>query len=230
MTQTNTRIIHRDDLPLGGFAGIVETRMVQNPRVFQGAEKHTEISHGLGDFIFLATGYYKPNDGAPMHPHQDVDIVSFIPNGEIGHEGTTGHGTTIKGPGVQVQRAGTGLQHAEFNLTNQRTDLVQIWFLPPKRGLTPEYRDIALEQGRMTTVLGGSDGTFESEMTCQIGLLNPGQTAGTRHRFVAFLSDGEAIANGEPAKAGDIIEGDALELETQSGCNLVLIQFTETFQ
>ena len=230
MAQPNTRIIHRDDLPVGGFAGIVETRMVQNPRVFKGAKDHTEISHGLGDFIFLATGYYKPHGGAPMHPHQDVDIVSFIPDGKIGHEGTIGHGTTIKGPGVQVQRAGTGLQHAEFNLTSQPTDLVQIWFLPPKRGLTPQYRDIVLEQGRMTTVLGGSEGTFESKMTCQIGLLNPGQTARTQHRFVAFLSNGEATANGEPVKAGDIIEGDALELETHGGCNLVLIQSTETFQ
>lgn len=230
MTQTNTRIIHRDDLPLGGFAGIVETRMVQSPRAFPGAEKRLGISHGLGDFIFLATGYYKPGDGAPMHPHRDVDIISFIPNGKIGHEGTIGHGTTITGPGVQVQRAGTGLHHAEFNLTGQHTELVQIWFLPPKRGLRPEYRDIALEQGRITTVLGGSDGTFESKMTCQIGLLNPGQTARTGHRFVAFLSNGHATANGEPVKAGDIIEGDALELETQSGCNLVLIQFTETFQ
>ena len=230
MTLNTTRIIHRDDLPLGGFAGIVETRMVQNPSVFRDAVKMSDISHGLGDFVFLATGYYKPNDGAPMHSHNDVDIVSFIPNGKIGHEGSIGHGTTIQGAGVQVQRAGTGMEHAEFSLNNERADLVQIWFLPPERGLKPEYKDFNLEKGKMTTVLGGSEGSFHNTMTCQIGLLEPGQTAGTRHRFVAFVNDGKAVANGKAVKAGDIIEGEALALTTDTGCNLVLIQFTETFR
>lgn len=229
MTNKQTNIIHRDDLPLGGFAGIVETRMVMNPRAFRDATARQDISHGLGDFIFLATGYYKPNDGAPMHPHRDVDIISFIPSGEIGHEGTIGHGTTIKGPGVQVQRAGTGLEHAEFSLNNERADLVQIWFSPPERGLEPEYQDIKLESGKLTTVLGGSDCTFDNEMTCQIGLLEPGQTAETRHRFIAFISEGEAVANGRPVREGDVVEGDALALSTETGCQLVLIQFTETF-
>ncbi len=230
MTPHNMRIIHRGDLPLGGFAGIVETRMVMHPGLWREARDRTDVSHGLGDFVYLASGYFKAGDGAPMHPHKDVDIVSFIPNGAVGHEGTMGHGTSIHGPGVQVQRAGTGIQHAEFSLNGQKADLVQIWFLPPEKGLAPAYQDFTLRKGEMTTVLGGSGDTFKNAMTCQIGLLEPGDRIATRHRFIAFISDGEAFASGTPVSAGDIVEGDGLELVTETGCDLVLIQYTETFQ
>ncbi len=223
MTPDSTRIIHRSDLPLGGFAGIVETRMVMSPRLWKEAKGRPEISHGLGDFVYLASGFIKADEGAPLYPHKDIDIVSFIPNGTVGHEGTMGHGTSIHGPGVQVQRAGTGIKHAEFSLNAEKADLAQLWFLPPENGLEPGYQDFALEKGQMTTVLGGRGDTFDNEITCRIGLLEPGGTVAARHRFVAFISDGEATANGMRVGAGDIIEGAALELSTNTGCNLVLI-------
>tara|TARA_R110002110_G_scaffold32305_1_gene112310 strand:- start:27 stop:719 length:693 start_codon:yes stop_codon:yes gene_type:complete len=229
MATENTRIIHRGDLPLGGFAGIVETRMVMSPLLWKEAVNRPDISHGLGSFVYLASGHFNADDGAPMHPHKDVDIVSFIPNGAVGHEGTMGDGTVIQGPGVQVQRAGTGIRHAEFSLNGQKADLVQIWFLPPEKGLAPGYQDFTLEKGKMTTVLGGGGETFGNEMNCQIGLLEPGDTAATDRRFIGFISDGDAVANGKPVGAGDIIEGDALELVTGTGCNLVLIQYAERF-
>lgn len=230
MHTNNTRIIHRDDLPLGGFAGIIETRMVQNPKLWKDAANRTDISHGLGDFLYLATGHFKPNDGASLHPHRNVDIVSFISKGAVGHEGSMGHGTKIEGPGVQVQRAGTGIQHAEFNLNDEKSELVQIWFAPPEKGLEPGYQDFKLEPGKLTTVLGGNDQhTFDNTMTVQIGLLEEGDTATSKHPFIAFLNEGEATANGIPVKSGDLIEGDTLEFVARTPSSLVLIQHTETF-
>ncbi|KZL21380.1 Quercetin 2,3-dioxygenase [Pseudovibrio axinellae] len=230
MSLNNTRIIHREDLPLGGFAGIIETRMVQNPKLWKSANERTDISHGLGDFLYLATGHFKPDDGAPLHPHRNVDIVSFIPKGAVGHEGTMGHGTTIQGPGVQVQRAGTGIEHAEFSLNGEKADLVQLWFSPPENDLEPGYQEYKLESGKMTTVLGGhDDSVFANNMTCEVGLLPNGSQATTDHPFIAFLYEGEATANGLSLKSGDLIEGDALDLVTHTPCSLVLIQFTKTF-
>ena len=100
-----TRIIHYDDLPQGGFAGISEKRMVLNPVLWPHSDK-TIVSAGLGDFIYLAVGEFSPNDGAPIHPHKDVDIVSVVLTGSIGHKGSLGNGTSIHSKGVQVQRAG----------------------------------------------------------------------------------------------------------------------------
>lgn len=224
MSQSSLRIIHRDELPLGGFAGIVETHMVKNPSIWKDAAKRQDISHGLGDFIYLANGYFKPNDGAPIHPHNDVDIVSFIVSGAVGHKGTLGDGEVIEGPGVQVQRAGTGMQHAEFSLNDTQADIIQIWFLPPEIGLEPAYRNFKLEPGKMTTVLGGQgDDTFHSNMCCKVGFVAKNHTVQCHSPFIALITQGHAQANGVVVKEGDLIEGEQLTLSSDESFGLVLI-------
>jgi len=109
MEKSDLRVIHYDDLPLGGFAGIVEKRMALNSDQWPDTKDRTDISHGLDDFIYLASGYFKPNEDVPIHPHKDVDIVSIILTGNVGHKGTLGDGTVIHSPGLQVQRAGSGM-------------------------------------------------------------------------------------------------------------------------
>lgn len=228
MSNKTLRIIHREDLPLGGFAGIVETRMAMNPTIWREAAQRSEISHGLGDFIYLASGYFKPNDGAPIHPHNDVDIVSVILNGAVGHKGTLGDGTVIEGPGVQVQRAGTGMQHAEFSLSDTKADIIQIWFKPPETGLKPSYRNFILKKHELTTVLGGnSNNTFNSKMTCQVGFVSKGQIINSSQAFVAMITRGTAVANGLKVTEGDLIEGEELALSSEEDFGLVLIQKNE---
>lgn len=228
MTNSTLRIIHREDLPLGGFAGIVETQMVKSPKVWSNAAQRQDISHGLGDFIYLASGYFKPHDGAPVHPHNDVDIVSVIHNGAVGHKGTLGDGTVIEGPGVQVQRAGTGMQHAEFNVNDTPSEITQIWFMPPENGLEPAYQNFTLKEGELTTVLGGkNDGTFHNNMTVQVGFVARGQSISVQQPFVAMITQGTALANNTPVKSGDLIEGEELSLSSTEDFGLVLIQANE---
>lgn len=224
----NIRIIAKDTLPVGGFAGIVETRMVMSPNIWRGVAIRDDISHGLGDFIYLANGYFQPNDGAPIHPHQDVDIVSIILNGEVGHKGTLGDGTTIKGGGIQVQRAGTGMQHAEFSLTDEAAGIIQVWFLPPEKGLEPAYQNFDLPAGEITTVLGGEN-TFNSTMRCRVGELTAGKSLSFADDAIVLLTNGEATIHNEMAestavKKDDLIEGNQFTLTTDSGCHLVIIE------
>ncbi len=225
MTHEPVRIIHKDDLPVGGFAGIVETQMVISPAMSVDAKHNDKISHGLKDFIYLATGYFKPKDGAPIHPHQDVDIVTVVINGAIGHAGTLGDGTVIEGPGVQVQRAGSGMQHSEFNIRDTNAEFVQLWFLPPETDLHPDYQDIKLHASGLKTVLGGEDdGTFHNNMVCQVGHLDKGQSVESTLPFIALITNGSAYANGIQVTAGDLIEGQTLNLMANDSVSLVLIQ------
>ncbi|MCG9580741.1 pirin family protein [Vibrio tubiashii] len=218
------RIIDKEDLPLGGFAGIVETRMAMNPTLWPQMKSNSEISHGLSDFIYLADGYFKPNDGAPIHPHKDVDIVSFITSGSVGHKGSLGDGTIINGPGVQVQRAGTGMEHAEFSVSDEKAGIIQIWFTPPKTGLTPDYQNFTVSEGQMTTVLGDKDGgTFDSTMSCQIGYVHDDTVIEIAEPFVVFVVRGTGVANGRNIHEGQLIEGEQLHLKAQSQLGLVLI-------
>ncbi|WP_076587308.1 pirin family protein [Vibrio ostreicida] len=220
------RIIDAETLPIGGFAGIVETRMVMNSEIWPHSKANKQISRGLGDFIYLARGYFKPNDGAPLHPHNDVDIVSFITSGSVGHKGSIGDGSVIEGPGVQVQRAGTGMMHAEFSTNHQKAGIIQLWFRPPQSGLVPEYQNFQLKEGELTTVLGGQkDGTFDNTMTCQIGFIDDETVIEIEEPFVALITRGTATANDENVHEGQLIEGQQVTLTAQHQLGLALITY-----
>ncbi|MGF1742795.1 pirin family protein [Vibrio profundum] len=224
MNHSELKVINKSDISLGGFAGIVETRMVMSPNVWPEAGGNPQINHGLGDFIYLANGYFKPNEGVPIHPHRDIDIVSLMLSGTIGHKGTLGDGTVIQSPGVQVQRAGTGMEHSEFNVTDVNADIIQMWFLPPEQGLTPDYKDYKLSTQKMTTVLGGDgNDTFDSNMVCQVGFVGPNEQVVCDVPFIALVTQGQARANMVEVREGDLIQGDALELSSEQGIGLVLI-------
>ncbi|GJM01282.1 MAG: hypothetical protein DHS20C07_29610 [Methyloligella sp.] len=225
MSQQPLKIIAKSDLPEGGFAGIIETRMVMNPDMWQDATNRKDISHGFEDFLYLANGHFKPNDGAPMHPHGNVDIVSVVLNGRIGHKGSLGDGTVIEGPGVQVQRAGSGIEHSEFNLDDSKAEIIQIWFRPPTKDLTPAYQEFKLDENNLTTVLGGNDPErFDSNMTCKVGGLSEGESMSLNGKFIALITNGKAQANGLSVKTDDLIEGEQLELTAIEKTNLIIIQ------
>ncbi len=212
------------DLPQGGFDGIVEKRLVMSPRVMPSAGPRTDISHGFGDLVYLAMGHFQPNDGARMHPHQDIDIVTVVLSGAIAHAGSLGDGTVIHASGVQVQRAGTGMQHLEISADDRKAEFVQIWFLPPKRGYTPDYQNFELPVGALTTVLGGEcKACFDNNMTCHVGTLTKGNTLDVAQPFLVVITEGEGVANGKPIAKGDLIEGDALALEATSDLGVVVV-------
>ncbi|KHD08953.1 Pirin-like protein [Candidatus Thiomargarita nelsonii] len=224
MKKNRLRVVHIDDLPLGGFAGIVEKQMVLSSQLMPGALDRKDISHGFGDFVYLSTGYFKPNDGAPLHPHENVDIVTVVLSGNLAHAGTLGDGSVIHAPAVQVQRAGTGMRHSEINPDDSKADFVQIWFIPPEQGLAPDYQNISLEGGRLTTVLGGDCAEcFDNKMTCKVGNIPANNSLECNQQFIALITEGNATANGFSVSKGDLLEGDSLHIEAISKLGMVLI-------
>jgi redox-sensitive bicupin YhaK (pirin superfamily) len=216
-------IIKYNKLPQGGFAGIVEKQLAKSSDLWpQLGEKKT--SNGLGDFIYLSMGHFKANDGAPLHPHKDVDIVSFIYTGEIGHKGSLGDGTVIESPGVQVQRAGSGMTHSEFSTNDNNAKFAQIWFVPPKNGLAPGYKDFSITDSGLTTVHGGDENTFNSNMICKIGFIEAGNTIEIKGDYVAVLFDGSLSIDGVEICERDLFEGSDLSLKVTSRIGLILIQ------
>lgn len=216
------KIVRYNDLPQGGFAGIVEKQLAKSTDVWPQPNPHN-ISNGLSDFIYLSLGHFQPNDGAPIHPHKDVDIVSFIYSGEIGHKGSLGDGTKIQSPGVQVQRAGTGMTHSEFSISKNIAKFAQIWFLPPEKGLEPDYKDFSISTKGLTTVHGGPENTFNSSMTCQIGFLDSNTPLKIEGPFVAIPFEGSIEVNGTEINESDLIEGSGLSIATKSRTGLILI-------
>lgn len=80
-----------------------------------------------------------PHSGFDMHPHQDMEIISYVVEGEITHKDSMGNAETLKKGEVQYMSAGTGVMHSEYNHANTDLRLLQIWILPPLKGVNPLY-------------------------------------------------------------------------------------------
>ncbi|CAK7058565.1 pirin family protein [Tissierella sp.] len=83
----------------------------------------------------------KTNTGFEMHPHKDMEIVSYVVDGELTHGDSMGNKNTITRGHVQYMSAGTGIYHSEHNLGENTSRFLQIWILPDKKGLVPNYGD-----------------------------------------------------------------------------------------
>jgi quercetin 2,3-dioxygenase len=101
------------------------------------------------------------NSGFPPHPHANMEIITYVRKGAITHQDSLGNkGRTAAGD-VQVMSAGTGIQHAEYNVEPEETQLFQIWILPTSKGRPPSWGQKPFPKvdraGKFVTLASGSE-------------------------------------------------------------------------
>ncbi len=124
---------------------------------------------GFASLRVMNEDHIAPGKGFGQHPHDNMEIISYIPagGGRIAHRDTLGTVATI-GPGeIQRMSAGTGVEHSEFNpSTTEPTHLIQVWITPAERGQRPRYdqRKFAIheEPNRLHLLVspGGDEGSL----------------------------------------------------------------------
>ncbi len=83
-----------------------------------------------------------PGQGFGMHPHRDMEIITYILRGELQHKDSIGNGSIIRAGDVQRMTAGTGIVHSEFNASDTNdVHLLQIWIMPDILNLEPSYEE-----------------------------------------------------------------------------------------
>ncbi|MDR5590052.1 pirin family protein [Christiangramia sp. SM2212] len=87
----------------------------------------------------LNDDYVKSGMGFGTHPHENMEIISIPLSGEIRHKDSMDHTEVITAGEVQVMSAGTGVEHSEFNTSQEELNMLQIWIFPEKNGLEPRY-------------------------------------------------------------------------------------------
>ena len=100
-----------------------------------------------------------PKNGFPLHPHADMEIITYVRQGAITHQDSLGNKGRTEAGDVQVMSAGTGIRHAEYNLEPEVTKIFQIWIIPTERGGAPSWGAKAFPKsdraGRFVTLASG---------------------------------------------------------------------------
>ena len=184
---------------------------------------------------------FAPGSGFPLHPHADIEIITYVRSGAITHEDTIGsRGTTVAGD-VQVMSAGTGIRHSEFNLEQEPTSIFQIWILPDQRGGTPRWGTKPFPKqdraGRLITLASGFEADVEALPIAASARVMGGtlsaeeirlQVDPMRHIYLVAL-EGSVAVNGVRAQARDgvaITDETELAISGDAGTEIVLVDAT----
>ena len=100
---------------------------------------------GFGQVRVINNDYIAPRTGFETHPHKDMEIITYVVNGNLTHKDSMGNVGTISRGEVQYMSAGTGVYHSEHNLHDSLLHLYQIWVLPQGKGLKPNYGESHFE-------------------------------------------------------------------------------------
>lgn len=174
-----------------------------------------------------------------LHPHRDMEIITFVLEGQLRHQDHLGNEGIVHPGEVQVMSAGTGIRHAEGNVSaTDPVHLFQIWILPRNKGNQPrwEQKQFAPDErkGRLLPVVssGNVPGTLaiDQDATIYVSSLASGQavthtTAAGRRAYV-FVSSGTVDLNGTVLNAGDqakLTDETAIKLAADADAEVMLI-------
>jgi len=186
---------------------------------FSFAEYHDPQHMGFGPLRVINDDRVAPGMGFGTHGHRDMEIISYVLEGELAHKDSMGNGSVIRPGDVQRMSAGRGVMHSEFNHASaQTTHFLQIWIQPDVRGIAPEYeqKHFAADEkrGRLRLIASpdGADGSVRIHQDARVyaGLFDGEERAtlavAPGRRVYVHVARGSVTANGEPLAAGDALK------------------------
>ena len=194
---------------------------------FSFADYYNPAQMGFRALRVINEDYVAPAMGFGKHPHRDMEIFTYVLEGAVKHEDTTGASETLVPGELQHMSAGSGVRHSEMNPSaDVPLHLLQIWLLPNQLGIPPKYeqkRYAVQDQPNQLHLLASTDareGSFQlaSDAELLAAKLTPGGSV--THTFK--LGNGWLqIARGSVEVAGGTLKaGDGLQLENESAITI----------
>ena len=196
--------------------------------------KHMSFRH----LRVINEDFVAPANGFGTHPHENMEIITYIIQGELEHKDSMGNGSVIRPGDVQRMSAGTGVTHSEFNPSKSgRVHLLQIWIFPEKKGIEPSYEqnhfapESRVNQLRLVASRDGAQGsvTIHQDAKVFVSTLEPGHqlehsVAKGRSAWIQVIR-GALDLNGTELSQGDgaaITEESKLSLRSSKESEFIL--------
>jgi len=206
---------------------------------FSFADYHDPQHMSFGALRVINDDRINVGGGFGTHGHRDMEIITYVLDGELAHKDSMGNGSVIRPGDVQRMSAGKGVMHSEFNHAPDRTThLLQIWIEPNVRGISPGYEekhfDPAEKRGRMRLIASpdGQDGSISIHQDAKVyaGLFDGAERADVAlaagRRAYLHVARGEATVNGVALAAGDALKlTDATKIEVSQGQHAEVLLF-----
>ena len=205
--------------------GRTDLGWLDSRHTFSFGDYHDPVHMGYRDLRVINDDRVKPGQGFGRHGHKDMEILSYVLEGALQHQDSTGGGGVIRPGEIQMMRAGTGVMHSEFNHSKtEPVHFLQIWIVPDTRGLEPAYAEQRFDRdaaGKSFVLLASRDRrpgalTIHQDVSLWVGLLAPCeerelQLEPGRHAWV-HVARGAVRLNGTDLEEGD---GAAVSLESR---------------
>ncbi len=196
--------------------GFADHGWLQSHHTFSFADYHDPDWVHYGPLRVINDDYVAPGQGFGRHGHRDMEILTYILEGELEHKDSMGNGSVIRPGDVQRMSAGTGVLHSEFNPSaSQRVHLLQVWILPEAERLAPGYEQKhftdADKRGRLRLIASrqGADGAVAINQDAQVyaGLFTGAESqalaVASGRRAWVHLARGSLAVNELQLTAGD---------------------------
>lgn len=204
---------------------------------FSFAEYHDDAYMGYSVLRVINEDKIAAGLGFGMHPHRNMEIITYMISGELRHQDSMGNSSVIGAGDVQYMSAGTGVRHSEINASSSHeAHLLQIWILPQYTGLTPHYAEqhFSAEQKRnrwcpiASPLVNESAIQIQQDVQLDAAILETGfslqkKLTPNRCAYLQVVS-GTLNCNGELLNAGDaaqVEQESEVNLQTTSGAELL---------
>jgi redox-sensitive bicupin YhaK (pirin superfamily) len=180
----------------------------------------------------------QPGAGFGMHPHRDMEILTYVLDGSLEHRDSLGTGSVIRPGEVQRMTAGTGILHSEYNPSEEKpVHLLQIWIVPEQKGLKPAYEqrafseEVTADRLRLIASRDGRDGAVSLHQDVDLYTSRLGKGLSVQHHLRpgrsawVQVAKGRVTLNGHRLEAGDglaVREEPVLELHGEEACEVLL--------
>jgi redox-sensitive bicupin YhaK (pirin superfamily) len=181
----------------------------------------------------------QPASGFPMHPHRDMEIITYVIDGQLDHKDSLGNHGAIHPGEVQVMSAGKGITHSEYNASKTTpVRLLQLWVMPRTKSSAARWEqrvfDPAHASGKLLPVVSSGDLpetlTIDQDARIYVARLNKDQkvtheAAKGRHAYL-FVIEGALTLNGTTLNAGDqarIVDEPRLDLVATKDAHVILL-------